>query len=72
MRRTTIRGFFLQVIWMFFALLAPELLLCFAWSERLAARILLNQALRFHPRLKRPGKRTRMYNWIRRRRNVSA
>jgi hypothetical protein len=72
MGRTTAGRFFDQVFWMFPALLAPELLLCFALCERLNARILLKKVLNFHPHLKEPGVRTCISNWFRRLVNVSA
>jgi hypothetical protein len=69
---STTRRFFLQVFWMFSALLAPELLLCFAMSERLNARILLKKVLKFHSHLEEPGIFRSMWDWICRLVNVSA
>src|SRR5258706_1375914 len=63
-RLTVTRRFFLQAIWMFIALLAPEILLYLAIHERIAAGILLKKVLKFHPHLTKPGLFTRMYNWI--------
>jgi hypothetical protein len=57
---------------MFFALLAPELLLYSAINERISAGKLLKKVLELHPHLEKPGMLTCMYNWIRGRVNVSA
>ena len=64
-RYTTTHRFFVQVFWMFIALLAPELLLYLAINERIMAGVLLKKVLKFHPHLAKPGMFTRMYNWIR-------
>jgi hypothetical protein len=69
-RCTATRRFFFQVFWMFFALLAPELLLYSAINERISAGNLLKKVHEFHPHLKRPGMLTSIYNWIRGRVNV--
>jgi len=64
-RYTVTRRFFLQVSWMFLALLAPEVLLYLAIIEKLTAQTLLEKTLKFHPHLAKPGVFTSMYNWIR-------
>ena len=64
-RYTATRRFFLQVSWMFIALLAPELLLYLAINETSTARSLLKKVLKFHPHLAKPGMLASMYNWIR-------
>ena len=64
-RYTATRRLFLQVSWMFIALLAPELLLCLAINEMISARVLLKKVLKFHPHLAKPGMLARVYNWIR-------
>ena len=64
-RYTVTRRFFIQVSWMFIALIAPEVLLYLAINERIAVGILLKKVLEFHPHLAKPGMFTRMYNWIR-------
>ena len=50
---------------MLIALLAPEVLLFFAISERVHAGILLKKALKCHPHLAKPGIVTRIYTYIR-------
>ena len=64
-RYTATRRLFVQVSWMFIALLAPELLLYLAINEMITARVLLKKVLKFHPHLAKPGMLTSMYNWIR-------
>ena len=64
-RYTATRRFFVQVSWMIFALLAPEILLYLAVHERIKAGALLKEVHKFHPHLATPGLFTRMYNWIR-------
>ena len=64
-RYTATRRLFLQVAWMFIALIAPELLLYLAINEMIKARILLKKVLKFHPHLAKPGMLASMYNWIR-------
>ena len=64
-RYTVTSRFFVQVSWMFIALLAPEVLLFLAINERIGAGMLLKKVLRFHPHLAKPGMFTRTYNWIR-------
>src|SRR5258706_10964314 len=64
-RYTATRRFFVQVSWMFIALLAPELLLFLAINERISAGILLKKVLKFHPRLAKPGMLARMCSYIR-------
>ena len=64
-RYTVTRRVFLQVSWMIFALLAPEVLLFLAISERAVASALLKKVLKFHPHLAKPRTFTRIYNWIR-------
>ena len=73
-RYTATRRFFIQVPWMFLALLAPELLLFLATNERIMAGAWLKKMLRLHPQLAKPGMLARMYNWIRgaRSKDVSA
>ena len=61
-RYTATRRFFLQVSWMFIALLAPELLLYLAINERITAQVLLNKVLKFHSYLGKPGMLARMYH----------
>src|SRR5258706_9415343 len=56
--------FFLQVSWMFIALIAPEVLLFLAINERIDAVTLLKKALEFHPHLAKPGILFGMYSWI--------
>ena len=63
-RPTAIRRLFLQVSWMVFALLAPEVLLYLAVNERIRAGVLLKQALKHHPHLAKPGILGRMYNYF--------
>src|SRR5258706_14385837 len=53
-RYTVTRRFFLQVSWMFLALLAPEVLLYLAIIEKLTAQTLLEKTLKFHPHLASP------------------
>jgi len=50
---------------MFIALLAPEVLLFLAISERVNAGILLRKAQEFHPHLVEPGMLVGVCNWIR-------
>ena len=64
-RYTTTRRLFLQVSWMFIALLTPEFLLYLAINEMITARLLLEKVLKFHPHLAKSGMLARMYNWIR-------
>ena len=64
-RYTATRRFFIQVSWMFIALIAPEVLFFLAINERIMAGVLLKKVLKFHPHLAKPGMFTRMYNWIR-------
>ena len=64
-RYTATRRLFVQVFWMFIALLAPELLLFLAINEMVTARNLLKKVLKFHPHLAKPGMLASMYNWIR-------
>ena len=64
-RYTVTRRFFLQMSWMIITLLAPEVLLCLAITERVQAGALVKKVLKFHPHLAKPGMFTRMYNWIR-------
>ena len=64
-RYTATRRFFIQVSWMFIALIAPEILRYLAINERITAGFLLRKVLKFHPHLAKPGMFTRMYNWIR-------
>jgi len=64
-RYSTIRRFIFQVLWMFIALLAPEVLLLLALDERVNAGILLRKALKFRPHLAKPGALARVYSWIR-------
>ena len=64
-RYTATRRLFVQVSWMFIALLAPELLLFLAINEMVTARNLLKKVLKFHPHLAKPGMLASMYNWIR-------
>jgi len=52
---------------MFIALLAPELLLYLAISERINAGILLREVQKFHPHLVKPGMLVGVRNWIRER-----
>jgi len=63
-RFTATRRFFIQVSWMFLALLAPEFLLYTAINERINAGILLRKALKFHPHLAKPGMLVGVCNWI--------
>ena len=56
---------------MFISLLAPEFLLFLAINERIDAELLLKKVLEFHPHLAKPGMLPDMYNWIRRRADVS-
>ena len=63
-RYTATRRFFIEVFWMILALLAPEVLLFFAINERITAGVLLQEVLKFHPHLAKPGMFTRMRNWI--------
>lgn len=63
-RRTATRRVFLQVSWMVFALLAPEILLYLAVNERISAGILLKRVLKLHPHLAKPGILARMYNYF--------
>jgi hypothetical protein len=69
-RCTITRRFFLHVSWMFFALLAPELLLYTAINE--SAGTLLKKVHELHPNLKKPGMLACIFNWIRGRVNVSS
>ncbi len=64
-RYTVTRRFFLQVSWMFIALLAPEALLFLAINERITASILLKKVLKVHPHLAKPGMFARVDSWIR-------
>ena len=64
-RYSDTRRFFLQVAWMVFALLAPEVLLYLAINERIDAGYLLGKALEFHPDLAKPGMLARVRNVIR-------
>ena len=64
-RYTATRRFFIQMFWMLIALLAPEVLLFTAINEKIMAGVLLNEVLKFHPHLAKPGIFTRMDNWIR-------
>ena len=64
-RHTPTRRFFLQMFWMFIALLAPEFLLFLAINERISANTLLKKVLKFHPHLDKPGMLAGVYNWIR-------
>jgi len=59
---TPIRRFFLQVPWVVVALLAPEVLLFMALSERIDATALMKSALEFHPCLAKHGMHARVYN----------
>jgi len=47
------------------ALLAPEVLLYLALTERVDATKLMKAALASHPRLAKPGMLARVYNYIR-------
>src|SRR6266404_5065670 len=64
-RYTSTRRFFLEIAWMLIALLAPEVLLYLAISERVGAGILSKKALKFHPHLAKPGMVARIYTHIR-------
>ena len=64
-RYSDTRRFFLQVAWIVFALLAPEVLLYLAINERTDANFLLRKALEFHPDLAKPGMLARMRSYIR-------
>ena len=64
-RYTADRRLFYQVFWMIIALLTPEVLLYLAINELITARVLVKQALKFHPHLAKPGMLAGMYNWIR-------
>src|SRR5258706_6814159 len=63
-RHSATRRVFLQLSWMVFALLAPEVLLYLAVNERISAGILLKQALKLHPHLAKPGMLARIYNYF--------
>ena len=63
-RPTATRRLFLQVSWMVFALLAPEILLYLAVNQRIEAGALLKQVLKLHPHLEKPGMLARMYNYF--------
>ena len=47
---------------MVFALLAPEVLLYLAVNERMMAGALMEQVLKLHPDLYKPGMLARIYN----------
>ena len=64
-RYTATRRFFIQVSWMFIALLAPEVLLFLAINERINAGILLRKVLKSHPHLVKPGMLAGVCDWIR-------
>ena len=71
-RYTAARRVFVQVSWMLFALLAPEVLLYLAVNERINAGALLKGVLKHHPHLAKPGMLARMYNYFFGRADVSA
>ena len=63
-RHTTTRRVCLQVSWMVFALLAPEVLLYLAVNERIRAGALLKQVFKLRPDLEKPRILARMYNYF--------
>ena len=64
-RLTNTRRFFLQVTWVLFALLAPEVLLYHAINERIDAGFVLGKVLESHPEIVNLGMTARMRNYIR-------
>jgi len=64
-RHSNTRRFFIQVLWMFITLLAPEVLLYLAINERIKAGILLRKALKFYPHLEKPGMFVSVCHWVR-------
>ena len=65
-RHGPIRRFLLRVLWMFIALIAPEVLFYFATCERVDAGALLKGAMEYLPsqQLSKPGKLARAFNRI--------
>jgi len=50
---------------MVIALLAPEIVLYLAITDRIDATALVRRTLEFHPHLAKPGMLARVYNYIR-------